>query len=43
MYKDNVKDADIIGELRPLLARYAAEREGGERFGDWCARTVWSI
>ena len=37
MYKDNVKDADIVGTLRPLLARYAAERAEGERFGDWCA------
>ena len=42
IYKDNVKDADIVGELRPLLARYAAERGDRERFGDWCARAVWN-
>ena len=42
MYKDNVKDAEIVATLRPLLARYAAERRGGERFGDWCAGTVWN-
>jgi len=41
IYKDNVKDADIVDLLRPLLARYAAERGDGERFGDWCARSVW--
>ena len=41
MYRDNVKDADIVDTLRPLLARYAAERQDGERFGDWCAAAVW--
>jgi sulfite reductase (NADPH) hemoprotein beta-component len=41
IYKDNVKDADIVDLLRPLFARYAAERGDGERFGDWCARSVW--
>jgi sulfite reductase (NADPH) hemoprotein beta-component len=41
LYKDTVKDADIVSELRPLLARYAAERGSGERFGDWCARALW--
>ncbi len=42
IYKETVKDADIVGTLRPLFARYAAERHGDERFGDWCARTVWN-
>jgi sulfite reductase (NADPH) hemoprotein beta-component len=42
MYKDNVKDADIVETLRPLLARYAAERKSGERFGDWAAAAVWN-
>jgi sulfite reductase (NADPH) hemoprotein beta-component len=41
MYKDSVRDAEIVDTLRPLLARYAAERSGGERFGDWCAASVW--
>jgi sulfite reductase (NADPH) hemoprotein beta-component len=41
MYKDNVNDVDLVDTLRPLLSRYAAERGGGERFGDWCAREVW--
>jgi sulfite reductase (NADPH) hemoprotein beta-component len=41
LYRDSVKDPEIINELRPLLTRYAAERRGGERFGDWCARVLW--
>ena len=42
LWKDNVKDADIIAELRPVLTRYAKERGTAERFGDWCARVCWS-
>ncbi len=38
VWKDVVKDADIENELRPVLARYAKERNRGERFGDWCDR-----
>jgi len=38
IWKDVVKDADIENELRPVLARYAKERNSGERFGDWCDR-----
>ncbi|MFA6560433.1 MAG: NADPH-dependent assimilatory sulfite reductase hemoprotein subunit [Verrucomicrobiia bacterium] len=41
LYKDTVKDTDIITELRPLLARYAQERHAGERFGDWVERVLW--
>lgn len=41
-WKEMVKDADIEAELRPLLVRYAAEREDGERFGDWVARCLWA-
>jgi len=41
LYRDMVKDQDIIAELRPLFARYAQERLGKERFGDWVARVVW--
>jgi len=40
LYRDRVKDADIIAELRPLFARYKNERLPGERFGDWAARAV---
>ena len=41
LYRDMVKDPDIITELRPLFTRYAQERLAGERFGDWVARAVW--
>jgi sulfite reductase (NADPH) hemoprotein beta-component len=40
VYRDMVKDPDIIAELRPLFARYAQERLPGERFGDWVARVL---
>jgi sulfite reductase (NADPH) hemoprotein beta-component len=40
VWKDMVKDADIENELRPLLTRYAKERNASERFGDWCDRIV---
>jgi sulfite reductase (NADPH) hemoprotein beta-component len=42
LYRDVVKDPDIVTELRPLFARYATERLAGERFGDWVARVLWS-
>jgi sulfite reductase (NADPH) hemoprotein beta-component len=41
LYRDMVKDPDIITELRPLFARYAKERLADERFGDWIARVLW--
>ena len=40
IWKDNVKEADLITELRPVLARYAAERTAGEPFGDWAHRAL---
>ncbi len=42
VWKDMVKDADIEAELRPVLTRFAAERQSGERFGDWVARAIWN-
>jgi sulfite reductase (NADPH) hemoprotein beta-component len=42
LWKDNVKDPDLVHELRPVLARYANERKAGERFGDWVARVLWN-
>jgi sulfite reductase (NADPH) hemoprotein beta-component len=38
IWKDVVKDPDIENELRPVLARFAQERNANERFGDWCDR-----
>src|SRR6266481_4424744 len=41
VYKDVVKAEDIISELRALLTRFRAERQGSERFGDFCERVIW--
>ena len=41
LHKDLIKDPEIIGELRGLFTRYAAERVGTERFGDWVERVLW--
>ena len=38
LWKDVVKDPDMENELRPVLARFATERNANERFGDWCDR-----
>ncbi len=40
-WKDNVRDAEIVNELRPVLARYVRERSAGERFGDFVERAIW--
>ncbi len=39
-YKDNVKNDELLNELRPLFSRFATERIGGERFGDFCHRVL---
>ena len=41
LFKDTVKGEDIVSELRPVLSRFAKEREDSERFGDWCERVLW--
>lgn len=38
LYADNVKQEDIPGMLKPIIERYAKERETGERFGDFTIR-----
>ncbi len=40
LFKDIVKEADLETELRPLLTRFAQDRNEGERFGDWCDRSL---
>jgi len=40
VWKDVIKDPDMETELRPVLARFATERNAGERFGDWCDRVL---
>lgn len=38
LYKPSVKSEDIVGELAPIIRRYATERQEGERFGDFTVR-----
>jgi len=38
LYRENITEADILATLEPLFARYAAEREAGEGFGDFLHR-----
>ncbi|HXR07425.1 MAG TPA: NADPH-dependent assimilatory sulfite reductase hemoprotein subunit, partial [Candidatus Acidoferrum sp.] len=40
LYKENVKSQEIPNELRPLFERFARERLGGERFGDFSERVL---
>ncbi len=35
-----MKNEDIVNELRPLFARFARERLGAERFGDFSHRVL---
>ncbi len=42
VWRDLVKDPEIIPELKSLFTRWKAERLGGnERFGDWVERVLW--
>jgi sulfite reductase (NADPH) hemoprotein beta-component len=38
LYRENIAEPEILAALDPLLARYAAHREQGERFGDFLVR-----
>ncbi len=38
IWKDVIKEPEIETELRPVLVRFVKERNGKERFGDWCDR-----
>ena len=38
LYREHLGEKEILEELRPLLKRYAEEREPGERFGDFVIR-----
>jgi len=40
VWKESLKDVDLEKELQPVLARFAKERNSGERFGDWCDRVL---
>jgi len=39
LYKEALTHDELIDALRPIIQRYAKERETGERFGDFCIRT----
>ncbi len=38
LYRQDVTDGEIKETLSPIFARYAKERNDGERFGDFCIR-----
>ncbi|GAX89087.1 assimilatory sulfite reductase (NADPH) hemoprotein subunit [Effusibacillus lacus] len=38
LYRENIGETEILEELRPILNRYAKEREEGEHFGDFVIR-----
>ena len=40
LFRQSVKSDDIANELRPWLSRFARERIGAERFGDFCQRVL---
>ncbi len=40
LFRENVKVDDIASELRPWFSRFARERLGAERFGDFCQRVL---
>jgi sulfite reductase (NADPH) hemoprotein beta-component len=42
LYKENVKTDQLIPTLQDLLGRFAQDRQVGERFGDWCQRSLWN-
>ncbi|MBM3845824.1 MAG: NADPH-dependent assimilatory sulfite reductase hemoprotein subunit [Verrucomicrobia bacterium] len=41
VFRESVKETEIVNELRPVLTRFSQERQTGERFGDWCDRVFW--
>ncbi|WP_269541283.1 NADPH-dependent assimilatory sulfite reductase hemoprotein subunit [Cerasicoccus fimbriatus] len=38
LYRDSITHQQVIDELKPILLRYAKERNEGERFGDFTIR-----
>ena len=41
LYNQNVKIEEMKETLGAVVVRYKNERESGEGFGDFCARTIW--
>jgi len=38
LYRSSIQEEEILGIMKPLLKRYALEREERERFGDFVIR-----
>ncbi|KAI9030845.1 thiamine diphosphate-binding protein [Phycomyces nitens] len=38
LYKESLREAEILAEIKPIIKRYALERNTGEPFGDWVIR-----
>ena len=38
LYRSSIAEEEILGIMKPMLGRWAVEREEGERFGDWTIR-----
>ncbi|KZT53405.1 sulphite reductase hemo protein, beta subunit [Calocera cornea HHB12733] len=38
IYRETVSEPEILAILKPMIKRYALERNPGERFGDWTIR-----
>ena len=38
LYRSSIKEDEILEIMRPLIKQYAAERNEGERFGDFVIR-----
>lgn len=37
-FKESVTEPEILATLKPLIKRWAIERNDGEHFGDWVIR-----
>ncbi|TDQ36575.1 assimilatory sulfite reductase (NADPH) hemoprotein subunit [Aureibacillus halotolerans] len=38
LFRENIDEATILGELKPIIQQFAKERNAGEHFGDFCIR-----
>ncbi|KAF2103278.1 thiamine diphosphate-binding protein [Rhizodiscina lignyota] len=39
LYRASIKEDEILDLMKPMIKRYAKERDDGEKFGDWCIRS----
>lgn len=38
LYRSSIKEDEILDIMKPMIRRYAKERQEGEKFGDWTIR-----